>query len=136
MLRLREARKENSMTQTQVAKYLNVTTATYNRYEKGVIRPDPDTLKNLASLFNVSVDYLLGLPPSARDIPQCIDLNTSHIDKALGRIKAERAAQLAGKLLALGDAEKVDVTLELLEHLSEMEHKQLEALRDFLRTIK
>ena len=68
MLRLREARKENSMTQTQVAKYLNVTTATYNRYEKGVIRPDPDTLKNLASLFNVSVDYLLGLPPSARNL--------------------------------------------------------------------
>lgn len=136
MLRLREARKENSMTQNQVAKYLNVTTATYNRYEKGVIRPDPDTLKNLASLFNVSVDYLLGLPPSTRDIPQYIDLNTSYIDKAFAKINAERTAQLAGKLLALGDAEKIELTLEVLEHLSTMEHEQLEALRNFLRTIK
>lgn len=60
MLRLKEARKAKNLTQRRVADALNVTAATYNRYEKGVLSPDPIALSKLAEIFDVSVDYLLG----------------------------------------------------------------------------
>lgn len=58
--KFKEARKACGLTQREVAKALNVTTATYSRYENGLIQPDPETLKNIALLLNASVDFLLG----------------------------------------------------------------------------
>ena len=138
MNRIKELRAARKLNQSQLAQIIGIAQPTLSGWETGRTQIDYDNLIKLANFFETSIDYLLGQTPDlASRVPvQCIDLNTSHIDKALGKIKAEKAAQLAGKLLALGDAEKVDVTLELLEHLSEMEHKQLEALRDFLRTMK
>lgn len=58
--KFKEARKACGLTQREVAQALNVTTATYSRYENGLIQPDPETLKNIALLLNTSVDFLLG----------------------------------------------------------------------------
>lgn len=62
MLRLKDARKAKKLTQWRVAEALSVSTATYNRYEKGVLSPDPVALTKMADIFGVSVDYLLGRP--------------------------------------------------------------------------
>lgn len=59
--RLRDLRRENNLTGSQLAKILNVTHATVYRWESGEIIPSQDNLKKLASYFNVSSDYLLGL---------------------------------------------------------------------------
>lgn len=58
--RIKEARLAKGLTQKQLAEMLNATDATVNRYEKGVRSPDPETLKAIADILDVSVDYLLG----------------------------------------------------------------------------
>lgn len=60
MNNLKAIRKEKKIKQVDVAKYLNITNATYSRYETGSLEPSNDTLRKLAKYFDVSVDYLLG----------------------------------------------------------------------------
>lgn len=57
---LKNARKKMKLTQQDVADYIGVNRVTYARYEAGEYEPTFDTLLKLASLFNVSIDYLLG----------------------------------------------------------------------------
>lgn len=49
------------MSQSAVAKLLNVSQSTYSRYENGKLDVPSGVLIALAKLYNVSVDYLLGL---------------------------------------------------------------------------
>lgn len=48
--KFKEARKSAGLTQKEVAQAMNVTAATYSRYENGLIQPDPETLKRIAVL--------------------------------------------------------------------------------------
>lgn len=57
---LKTLRIEKKLTQQQVADYLKKTRATYCRYEKGTLKPDIDTLTDLANLYKISLDYLVG----------------------------------------------------------------------------
>ena len=59
--RLKELRKLNSLTQTQLAVALGVTKATVSYYEKEERTPSPEMLVRIASVFHVSTDYLLGV---------------------------------------------------------------------------
>lgn len=59
-LRLQRLRKKRHMTQADVAKVLNLHRTSYTNYETDGSRPDPTTLRILAELFEVTVDYLLG----------------------------------------------------------------------------
>lgn len=45
-------------TQEEVACALNISTATYSRYERGLSSIPSDTLKNLAEYFETSIDSL------------------------------------------------------------------------------
>lgn len=58
--RLRELRIEKELTQSQLAEKLNVDFRTISNWEKGVRKPDIDTLVEIADYFDISVDYLLG----------------------------------------------------------------------------
>ena len=59
--RLKELRTENNLTQQQVATKLGIRQQSYTRYENGAGEPSLDTLIAIAKIYNVSVDYLLGL---------------------------------------------------------------------------
>ena len=59
--RLKELREEIGLTQKQVAEKLHLNSVTYLHYEKSQREPPLLTLVNMAILFNVTVDYLLGL---------------------------------------------------------------------------
>lgn len=61
MIKLKSIRKSMGLTQDDVAKVLNVTRAAYSNLETGKRDPSTDTLIQLASYFNVSVDDLLGI---------------------------------------------------------------------------
>jgi len=61
--RLRFLRKQNKMTQQDVADYLQIHRTTYTKYETRCVTPDQEGLVRLAALFHVSVDYLLGRTP-------------------------------------------------------------------------
>lgn len=59
-MRLRYLRKQRGMTQADVAKVLNLHRTSYTNYETDGSHPDPISLRVLADLFEVPVDYLLG----------------------------------------------------------------------------
>ncbi|GGP17194.1 helix-turn-helix domain-containing protein [Oceanobacillus neutriphilus] len=58
--RLRELREKNGYLQKYVADKLGVKSNTLSGYENGTRNPDPEIIKDLAKLYNVSTDYLLG----------------------------------------------------------------------------
>ena len=60
MNRLRELRKAHRMTQTDVAKIVGIGQSGYSFWENGRSKIDDASLRKLASLYDVSVDYLLG----------------------------------------------------------------------------
>lgn len=59
--KLRALRLEYNLTQTALAKKINLSKANVSKYEADLIEPNLDTLVMISSLFNVSVDYLLGV---------------------------------------------------------------------------
>ncbi len=59
-MRLKELRVEKGLKQSEVAMAVDVSTAVYGYYERGINKPDPDMLVKLADFFGCSVDYLLG----------------------------------------------------------------------------
>ena len=58
--RLRELRKAQNLTQGQLAKKLHVAQTTIANYENGSRLPDIQRVSQLAILFRVNIDYLLG----------------------------------------------------------------------------
>ena len=59
--RLKELRKLYGYTQKDVAARLGITQPSYIRYENGTSEPTLQCLANISAIYDVSVDYLLGL---------------------------------------------------------------------------
>lgn len=59
--RIRELRKLNNLTQTDLAKKLKTTQDTISLWELGKSYPDVECIILLCKIFDVSADYLLGL---------------------------------------------------------------------------
>lgn len=59
--RLRELRENKNMTQTQVARRLDLSKTTISGYENNIKTPSLDVLVKLSILYGVSADYILGL---------------------------------------------------------------------------
>lgn len=67
-----QLRRDNNMTQLELAEKLNYSDKAISKWERGESLPDVAVLKNIADIFLVSVDYLLeevhkkSVPPAAR----------------------------------------------------------------------
>ncbi len=59
--RIRDLREDRDLTQTQVAKILNMSQTGYSQYEIGKNDVPTKILIKLSEFYNTSVDYLLGL---------------------------------------------------------------------------
>ena len=59
--KIKEVRQEKGLTQSEVALAINRQKYNVGNWEQGRAEPSTDDLIKLAKLFNVSVDYLLGL---------------------------------------------------------------------------
>ena len=87
--RLENLRKSYNLTQTQLAKKLNLTKQTISNWENDNILPSIDTLIHVCDFFNVSTDYILG-----RDDKKYIEVSdlslevVSHIQQIINDIKA------------------------------------------------
>lgn len=57
---LKEMRLEKGFTQKQLAQLLNLSSNIVCEWEKGRCEPSIDTLKRLSTLFDCSIDYLVG----------------------------------------------------------------------------
>ena len=60
-LRLKQLREKHNLSQSQVAKRLGITRAAISSYENNISLPSVNVLAELALLYRVSTDYLLGL---------------------------------------------------------------------------
>lgn len=58
---LRKLRTENKMTQTELGKKLGVSEAAISKYESNKVRPSFDSMRTIAIIFSVSMDYLYGI---------------------------------------------------------------------------
>lgn len=68
--RIRDLREDHDLTQKQVAARLNCSQQVYSNYELGQRDIPTDILIRLSALYQVSVDYLLG-------ISDCPEINRS-----------------------------------------------------------
>lgn len=71
-----ELRKQNSLSQQDLADRLGVSRQAISRWETGAVQPLADSVKSLAQVFQVSTDYLLNddldtptPPPTAQPAP-------------------------------------------------------------------
>ena len=56
-------REKNGFTQKDIATKLGVEPAAISKYELDMREPNIEALKKLSTIFNVSIDYLLGRTP-------------------------------------------------------------------------
>ena len=58
---IRSLRKERKLTQKKLGEMLDVTEGTISKYEANTMTPPFETLRSIASIFNVSMDTLCGM---------------------------------------------------------------------------
>lgn len=103
---LKKARARSGMTMQQVGEAIGASKSTYKNYEYGTREPNGDTIVELANLFDVTTDYLLGREPAPNPFA---DLNLSEddekevVDKYMSLPPEIRACML-DVLIQLGDA--------------------------------
>lgn len=61
-MKLKEIREDRDLTQQKIAEILNIKQNTYQQYESGKRQIPLETLKKLCLFYNISADYILGLP--------------------------------------------------------------------------
>lgn len=59
--RMKSLRIEKGLTQTELAKQLNLSATAISHYEAGLRTPNSDIIKMYAVFFNVSTDYIFEL---------------------------------------------------------------------------
>ncbi|MBO4405629.1 MAG: helix-turn-helix transcriptional regulator [Alphaproteobacteria bacterium] len=81
--RLKALRKTKDMTQEQLAEYMGVSPQAVSRWETGATSPDISALPQLADLFGISIDELLGYDETERhkEISSVIDAAEEQINK-------------------------------------------------------
>ena len=76
--RLRLVRKQQGLSQAEIAEKLGITTRTYQNYEQGVTKLPAEELYKLVLLFGISADDFFGI--EHKDIP---------VQQALGDLRKE-----------------------------------------------
>ena len=67
---LRGLREDRDITQTEMARCLNIHQTTYSDYELGALNIPNETLKKLALMLDTSIDYLLELTDDPAPYPR------------------------------------------------------------------
>lgn len=63
--RIKFLREQQKLTQTELAKKLGITRSSVNAWEIGISVPSTQYIVELAEIFHVSTDYLLGVNATA-----------------------------------------------------------------------
>lgn len=64
-VRIKQLREERGLTQAELAKRLGITRSSVNAWEMGISVPSTQYIVELAEMFKVSTDYLLGVDATA-----------------------------------------------------------------------
>ncbi len=87
--RIKACRKQKKISQMDLADMLNVSQAAITSWERGVRKPDVDTVAKMADIFCVTTDYLIGRDQEATTIPLPDDM-AAHTESDMSpELKAE-----------------------------------------------
>ena len=92
---IKRLRKDRSMTQEQLAEAMGVTVGAVYKWENGLSMPEIRLVVELADLFEISVDYLLGYEMGERGVEAAVE----RLDRLLVERKFTEGAREAEKLL-------------------------------------
>ena len=120
---LKTLRKSKGYSQEDVARLIGIGRTSYVKYETGANNP-AKKLKELANLYNVSTDYILGIEQSEQTNLQ--PLSTNYV----------KAAIITGEIMSLDDDKKIALTIEVLNRMKTMSTEQIKHLNDFLKVMK
>lgn len=115
---LKELRLKNGFYQKDLAKKLNVSAQCYQRYESGEREPDLATVCQLADIFAVSVDYLLGREKENAVAPKgATDIATNYL-RELGLENDKRFKDFAKLYAQLPEMHRTYVMAYLIGYLN------------------
>lgn len=96
--RIKQLRKDKEWSQEYVATKLNISVGALSRYETGMFEPKSLSLVNdIANLFNVTTDYLLG-KSYYRNYDQFVELDNFYAEYSLKKQTPEDAKLIANTL--------------------------------------
>lgn len=128
--RLRAIRLDRGFKQKDVAAAIGISEPNYSMYEHGTREPGITKLTKLASVLNVSADYLLGITPNGPQSPQTPDFWTSlsEEERDLINIVFGNAFPVPRTLLLqiimLYSYQPITVRVQLVEHLLDVDEHQ------------
>ena len=68
--RIKYLREDSDLTQTRIARMINVAQTTYSDYEKGKIRIPIDIVIKLAEFYDVDMNYITGVSNIKQKFPR------------------------------------------------------------------
>ena len=87
--RIKQLREQKGLTQAALARMLNVTRSSVNAWEMGISVPSTQSLVQLAEIFDISTDYLLGIvTPAALRTDGRSDEDLMLVHSLVPRLKA------------------------------------------------
>ena len=92
--RLRKLRTDNNLTQEQLAKKINLSKANVSKYEADLVEPNLETLATLSVLFDVSINYLIGVPDKATPDGQPLSEKESQLLELADELNEDEKAKL------------------------------------------
>ena len=94
-IKISQARREQGITQVELATKMSVTRQTVSRWESGVAYPDIEKVVDLSNILHVSCDYLLRTEENLRGIDkadnadQADNISTSSITRLLSSLEGK-----------------------------------------------
>lgn len=118
--RLKELRKESELTQKELADKLSISSSAVAMYERGNREPSFEIMEEIADLFNVDMNFLLG---------KSQERNATQINI---KISAGGEKEQKESLADVEHQEAEKKAAELFSRLSEEEQQQVLAYGEFL----
>ena len=101
MIRLKELRQISKMSQYELSAKTKLSQQTISKYENGTREPDISTLKQLDSIFNVTVDYLIGYNSTNSNTPPTISEEESELLSYYAALDRTNQRWIMGQMIDL-----------------------------------
>ena len=95
-IKISQARREQGITQVELAAKMSVTRQTVSRWESSVAYPDIEKVVDLSNILHVSCDYLLRTEENLRgidkvdNVEQADNISTSSITRLLSNLEGKK----------------------------------------------
>lgn len=119
--KIRQLRKKAGMTQSELARRLEISPSAVGMYEQGRREPDNQTLLKLCAVFDVSSDYLLSHPETD---PNSGSVEVAEVfDEFTRRLTQQEGLMFDGVLLGYDDRMKIIEAIKVVAALAKQQHQ-------------